>query len=153
MKANERKFIIVLIIITIILGIIVIVRNSKNDENEIIDQEETQNQEYVNILEDGTKLNTSNKLQETKIIDGLEITDIQLTEKENVTVLLATVKNNTEETKGGYPVNIKILDRSGQEIIIIAGYIGEIKAGESLQLNSSATFDYANAYDFEITKK
>ena len=31
--------------------------------------------------------------------------------------------------------------------------IGEIKPGESQQFSTSATFDYANAYDFEITKK
>ena len=78
---------------------------------------------------------------------------MQLTEKENVTVLLGTITNNTEETRGGYPVDIKIIDKEGNEIITVGGYIGEIKPGESMQLNSSATFDYANAYDFEIMKK
>ena len=151
MKSNEKKLITILIIITIIVGVIAIVRNNSNKKEEI-EQEEKQ-EEYVDRLEDGTRLNKSDKLHESKTIDGLTISNLQLTEKENVTVLLGTITNNTEETRGGYPVDIKIIDKKGNEIITVGGYIGEIKPGESMQLNSSATFDYANAYDFEITKK
>ena len=105
------------------------------------------------MLSDGTKLNTSDKLHETKTFDGMEISDFQLTENDNVTLLLGTVTNTSSTTKGGYPVSLIIKDKEGNEIITIAAYISELDPGESTQLSTSATFDYANAYDFEIVKR
>ena len=83
----------------------------------------------------------------------MEITDFQLTEKDNVTLLLGTITNTSNEKKGGYPVNIKVVDKQGNEIITVAAFFGELEPGQSTQLSTSATFDYANAYDFSITKK
>lgn len=149
MKANEKKLISVLVIIAIIAIIALIIVKIGNKEENTNDNQVKE--EFVDILEDGTKLNKSDKLQETKVFDGLKIADFQLTEKDNVTLLLGTITNETQETKGGYPIKIKIVDKNGNEIITVGGFIGELKPGESMQLNSSATFDYANAYDFEIT--
>lgn len=150
MKNNEKKFILILIVVSIIIiAIIAIITNNKNGESTNLNDEER----YVDVLQDGTKLNKSSKLQETKKIDGMEVSDFQLTSKGNVTVLLGTITNKSNEVKGDYPVSIKILDDKGNEIITVGGYIGELQPGETTQLNCSATFDYANAYDFEITKK
>ena len=150
MKSNEKILIIGLLVVLVIVILISIIVNKNKDEiekNNIIDEE------FVEILDDGTKLNTSNRLKEAKMIDGMEITDFQLTESNNVTLLLGTITNKSDEVKGDYPVSIKILDKQGNEIITVGGYIGELQPGQSTQLNCSATFDYANAYDFEITKK
>lgn len=151
MKKNEKNIIFILIVITIVVIIIAFVRNNNKIENETKGNEVEE--KYVDILEDGTKLNNSKQLQKEKKIDGLDITNLQLTEKDNLTVLLGTITNNTGETKGDYFVNIKILDENGNEIETVTGYIGEIKAGGTSQLNCGVTADYANAYDFEITKK
>ncbi len=152
MKTSEKKFLIVLIIISIVI-LVILYMIRENDKEEVKEETNQIEEEYVNKLEDGTRINTSDKLHETKTIDGLTISNFQLTEKENMTILLGTITNNTEETKGGYPVDIKIIDENGNEIITVGGYIGELEPGENMQLNSSASFDYANAYDFEITKK
>lgn len=150
MKNNEKKFILTLIVISIIIiAIVAIVINNKKEEKTNANNEE----KYVDVLQDGTKLNKSSKLQETKTIDGMEVSDFQLTSNGNVTVLLGTITNKSNEVKGDYPVSIKILDEKENEIITVGGYIGELQPGKSTQLNCSATFDYANAYDFEITKK
>ena len=124
-------------------------KKNKDGNNENVALEE----EFVNVLEDGTRLNKSDKLHEKKEFDGMEITDFQLTEKENVTLLLGTITNTSNEKKGGYPVNIKVVDKQGNEIITVAAFFGELEPGQSTQLSTSATFDYANAYDFSITKK
>lgn len=150
MKNNEKKFILILIVISIlIIAMVAVITNNKNKKEENTNNEE----KYVDVLQDGTKLNKSSKLQETKTIDGMEVSDFQLTSNGNVTVLLGTITNKSNEVKGDYPVSIKILDEKGNEIITVGGYIGELQPGKSTQLNCSATFDYANAYDFEITKK
>lgn len=156
MGKSEKRLIVILAIITIVVIVIaIVVSNNKNTENrttKIIDTP-SQEEEFVSQLDDGTRLNTSDKLHETKTIDGMEITDFQLTEKDNVTLLLGTVKNTSSTTQGGYPVDVKIVDQQGNEIITIVAYIGSLEPGESTQFNTSATFDYANAYDFSITKK
>ena len=158
MKIKEKKIIIIVIILIFVLLIVKLLfsinsKNTKNENNQNQAENITANEEFVQILEDGTKLNTSTKMKETKIIDGLEISNIQLTEKDNISKLLGTITNNTTETKGDYPVKIIIYDKDGKEIVTVGGYIGIIKPGESKQLNSSATFDYANAYDYKIEKK
>ena len=55
--------------------------------------------------------------------------------------------------KSNFPVEIIILDKEGNEITRIGGYIDKVKAGEKVELNASATSDFANAYDFDIVKK
>lgn len=152
MKKKEKQMIAILVAITIIVIIIAIALNKgKKEEGE--EENTTVKEEFVDVLEDGTKLNTSNKLQETKKIDGMEITNFQLTEKDNVTLLLGTVTNVSDTTKGGYPVNVKVIDKQGNEIITIDAFLGPLEPGRSTQFSTSATFDYANAYDFSVIKK
>lgn len=152
MKKNEKRMIVILIAITIIATIIFIMMNNKKEEK--VEKENVMlEEEYVGVLEDGTRLNISDKLKETKIIEGMEITDFQLTEKDNVTLLLGKVTNTSSTIQGGYSVNVKMVDKQGNEIITIVGFLKLLEPGESTQFNTSATFDYVNAYDFEITKK
>ena len=156
MSKNEKIGIGVLVLITVIVIIVAVVLSNRNKEDISTDNVQatnTQTEEFVNVLSDGTKVNTSDKLHETKTFDGMEISNFQLTENGNVTLLLGTITNTSTEKKGGYPISITILDKDGNELTVVAAYIGELEPGESTQLNTSATFDYINAYDFEITKR
>ena len=157
MKKNEKIVIGVLVLITIVVIVVAISNRNKKDENNntntTAEQSNVQEEEFVNTLADGTRLNTSEELHKTKTFDGMEISDFQLTENGNVTLLLGTITNTSNVEKGGYPVDIKVLDKEGQEIITVGAYISKLQPGQSTQLNTSATFDYANAYDFEISKK
>ena len=156
MKYKDKKFNLILIVILIIILIISFFINKiGKDKNEI--QEQTQNtesgEEFVYELEDGTKLNISEKFNETKNIDGIEISNIQFTYKDGQTVLLANVTNNTGKAVDMTLVDIKLLDEQENEIITVGGIISPMQVGETTQLNASMTMDYANAYDFEITLK
>lgn len=130
-----------------------IAMNSANTKNNSINVISNTNQELTQTLSDNTKYNISNKLKETKMIDGMEIGNIQLTEKNGVTLLLATVTNKTNTVAGDFKVKIKVLDKDGKEITTTYGYIKLLQPGETTQLSVSKTFDYANAYDFEISKE
>ena len=158
MSKKEKIIIGILVGITLIVIFIAMTRKQENKE-ELAQDSKSQNQttveqaEFVDILQDGTKLNKSDKLKETKILEGMEISNFQLTEKENVTVLLATITNTSNTTQGGYPVEIKVMDKHGNEITTVSAYIGTLEPGKTTQLNTSKTFDYANAYDLSITKK
>ena len=158
MKAKELM-IVLLIIIVLLIVIIVAVNVNKNKENEENTQtpaigvvEENKVEEFVEVQEDGSKVNTSEELKKTKTIEGLEISNIRLVENNNVSQVVADVTNSTNGTLGDFPVEIIVLDKEGNEITRIGGYIDRVNAGETVELNASATSDFANAYDFEIVK-
>ena len=110
-------------------------------------------EEFVKVLDNGTKLNISSKLSETKVVEGLEISNFQLTESGSQTVLLGKIKNNGSEARGGFEAAVTMLDKQGNEIVKLIAYIPQVKPGEEQQLNVSSTLDYANAYDIKIEKK
>ena len=148
--------ILVLIVVgVIILGIIYFVTRPKEEEgtvNDVAEQNEVV-EEFVQVLEDGSKLNTSTKLNETKNVDGLEIGNIQLSMVGGETTLFADVKNNTGSDLGVTAIDIILLDKNEEEIVTIGGVIGDVKAGESVRLEASTTLDFANAYDFKVVIK
>ena len=149
MKKKEKRMILILVIISIlIVGIIWIATRPKKEKTE-----ENGVEEFVQVLEDGTKLNTSDKLKEEKTVDGLKIGNIQLTEKNGQLVLLADVTNPTTKTSDAFLVDITLYDKTGKELTTVTGVIIPIKPGESTQLNAGITEKYANAYDFKVVKK
>lgn len=155
-KAITITMVILLIaifIITIILGLIRIgMENNWFAESNKIETN-TEKQEFVEVLEDGTKLNVSDKMKEVKKFEEFEISNLKVTENNNVTLLEGTITNVGKTEEGGYPVNLIIKDKEGKEIITIAAFIGKLEPGKSTQLSTSATFDYSNAYDFSISKR
>ena len=159
MKAKELM--IVLGIVIILLVVIIVGKSINKDEQQqvqnptigVTQNDQANKEEYVEIQADGTKVNTSNQLAKTKTVEGLEISNIQLTENGNLSKLTADVKNPTSQTKGDFAVKITILDKNGKEMATIGGYIDKVNPGETVKLSASATVDFANAYDFKVTKK
>lgn len=161
MKKNDKKkltngkaIIFVILVVTIILITMIYIIKEKGNYEIIENPKTNQNiEEFVEVLDDQTKLNTSEKLQETKKYEGLEIKNLQIIEKNNVTLLTGIITNVSEEKQGGYPINITIQNKEGNEIITISAYVEELEPGNTSYLSVSSTFDYANAYDLTITKK
>lgn len=159
-----KDLMIVLGVAIVLLLVIIIGVKVKNNNNNEIDQntvgQQTQNnvvnnvvEEFVQVQEDGSKVNTSQELTKTKKVDGLEISNIRVVENNNVTQVTAQINNPTSGTLGDFPVDIKVLDKNGKEIATIGGFIDRVAPGATAELNASATVDFANAYDFEIIKK
>ena len=153
-KDTKGALIIIGVAIIITVGIFFITRGKgKKEEVEIGEEENIVEEEFVNVLSDGTKLNTSDKLQEKKKVGGLEVSKFQLTEQGNSTILLGTITNTSSTEQGGYDVEIVVVDKTGKELGRIPAYIKKLQPGESTQLNTGITGDYANAYNFSINKK
>ena len=151
MKKNEKVLIGCLLVVLVIVLIVVNVRKNNNNEQEEVEEEPVE--EYVEVLEDGTKLNTSEALNSDKMVDGLKFENIQLTEKNGQTVLLADVTNTTEKATELTLVDVIILDKEGNEVKTVGGIIAPLEPGASTQFNTGITLDYANSYDFKIVKK
>ena len=154
MKSNEKFFITILVIITLCL-VIFAVRRSKNKdvEGQVVSGTNDVMKEYVKTTEDGTKVNTSEKLGEKKIVNNIEFTDIQLTENDGETLLIATVTNTGSVKTEMFAVNITLLDESGAEIKTIPGVVAPLETGATAKFSSSTTLDFVNAYDFKVTAK
>ena len=152
MKKNEKRMILILLVILLIAIIIFAVNKNSNKNKEEV-KEENNTEKYVQVLEDGTKLNTSEQLNKTKQVGNYKFENMQLTEQGSQTVLLADVTNTGSTETSIQLVDVTLLDENGNEIIIVGGIISPLKPGAKTQFNAGMTLDYANTYDFKITLK
>ena len=149
MKKNEKRMILILLVVLVIAIIIFAVNKNSNKNKEENQTEENNTEKYVQVLEDGTKLNTSEQLNKTKQVGSYKFENMQLSEQGSQTVLLADVTN----TASIQLVDVTLLDENGKEIITVGGIISPLKPGAKTQFNAGMTLDYANTYDFKITLK
>ena len=156
-----------IVLIAIIVGIIVFIimnivkiKNSKegvgqnnqkqNSESQQV-EENVVKEEFVQQTDDGTKVNVGSKITDDKDVNGLKFTNVQLTEKNNQSTLLADVENVTgKDIKDYTNLGITFLTKDGQEIITIKGILPPLKSGDKTQFNTGLTQDVANAYDIKI---
>ena len=167
MKRKEKILIGVLLILLVI--VIVIARNkNKKVENNTETQTPSKStstaqdtsrtttesgeklEDYVEVLSDGTKLNRSESLTKDKTFKTFSFKNIQLTNGNGQSQLLADVTNTGSEKTDWQYVNIVVLDKDGNEVGKVAGVIMPLNPGQSTQFNSSTQIDYINAYDFKV---
>ena len=164
MKEKIKTIIIILLAIAVIvLTVLFVQEKNKAPQQAEIDMDkllqeavrevEQGKQNNVELQEDFTRTNISEKLREPRMLGDLEINNIQLEAKDNITVITADVTNRGEIVDGDYEIEIKFLDENGNTIIEILSYINEVQPGETISLSTSTQRDFANAYDMEIVKK
>lgn len=154
---KKSKFLIIFItilIVAIVTGTIAIVVRKKQlaETNNTEIEQNNETEEFVQIFEDGTKINVSEKLLEPKQVEGLTIDNISLTSKDFQTQLVAKVTNATEKSTELMLVKITLYDKNGKQIDSLDGIISPLTPGETTVLNVNSSLDYANAYNFDITK-
>ena len=154
-KNNLIKFILIIVVLIIISIIVVLVVNRNKDKEQINNNNETntlEEESYIEEIEDGVKINKSSKLNEVKEINGLLITNIQLTTKDGMTTLLADVQNNSGVKTDVKTLQITLLNKDGSELTTVTGIVNGLEIGETTQLNIAMTSDYVNAYDFRVSE-
>lgn len=166
-KEKEKDLFLKIVLIAIIVGIIVFIIinivKSKNSEEGVGQNYQNQNgesqqveenavkEEFVQQTDDGTKVNVGSKITDDKDVNGLKFTNVQLTEKNNQSTLLADVENATGKNLTDYTnLDITFLTKDGQEIITVKGILPPLKSGDKTQFNTGLTQDVANAYDIKI---
>ena len=155
MNNNEKRWIVLLVVVLLIavILIVVLVNGNKNEEEvgKVDQSTETANEEkYTTELNDGTKVNTSEEFNSTKMYGELEISNIQYTEQNGKTVLLADVTNKGNTTHETEIVKITIVGENGEEITTTKPVIGKMEPGETVKINATITADVSNAKDFKI---
>lgn len=167
-KTNLQKrdrIVIITILAVIIISIIVIIlvvnkkdaskeniTNNVDSEGNVLPQTEV-NKENVTVKDDGTKENNSSKLKETKIFEGMEVKEVTLTANGGLTKFTSKIENVTNEDFKGMPVTIVFVNKAGEQISTLEGYIGDTKKGQFSYMDASVTADLSNAYDFSMKIK
>lgn len=156
MKKTKSKGILTLIIIgAMIIACIVIIKNNVKEKAKGNIEDAPSNivkEEFVSV-QNGVKVNTSTKLKEAKEVKGYKIENIQLTNQNGTTMLLAEVTNMTARKTEEKFVEITLIDKQGKKLVTTTGIIGMLEAGKKDQISISMQFDYANAYDFKVEIK
>ena len=153
MEGNEkkRKYIIIAVVVIIVAVLAIgIITSKMGNKSEEAQKEES----IVEIKDDGTVQNKSNKVKEDREIKGFKVTNIDLIKDTNGnTILTADVTNETGKNQKGFLVEIILLDKEGKELGRIPGAIIETEAGETIELRSEITEDYINAYDIKLIER
>lgn len=147
MKINVGTLVIITILVIIIASLI----TSRYQKQEISEPEKEES--YIQENEDGIKVNKSSKLNEAKLVNGLLISNIQLTEKGGMTTLLADVTNKNEQKTNFKKLKIILLDENENEIATMVAFVNGIEVGETTQLNASTTSNYIKTYDFKVVEE
>ena len=158
MKKKEKQMIGVLILGSIVIIIIIffITRPKDNEVNSGVDttgETNVSQEEFTKVQEDGTIVNTSEKLKENKEIQGFEIKNIKFQEKNGETIFSARITNKTGSMQESFFGNIVLLDKKGKETGRIPVMISETQVGESIDIEAIILdINYTNAYDFKLEK-
>lgn len=169
MKKSEKKAILILILVgvLVIAGIYGVTRllnrentskqnntenTNKNETIEMSDMDPSRG-EFTQIESDGTVVNTSEKLKETKNEDGFELSNISYSEKDGHTSLEADVTNMTGSNQGNFMAEIVLIDKEGKEQARIPVAIPEMQIGETVGIQAGINDSYANAYNFRLERK
>ena len=164
---NKKLVILLAIVLVIILGVAIYFAIPKNNNNaqkeeqkleqEQVIEEGQKQYSQINLentenakVEDGKKINTSEKLLQNKTIDGINIKDIKLVAENGTTTLTATVENKSQKKINAGKITINFTNSNGEIYAKLNSYIGDIDIGKTGNLNASTTRDLANAYDFTI---
>lgn len=146
MKKKEKRMIMILVIITIIAMIILYFQKRPKEEREGTGEE-------VIVQENGSKEVSSEKLEETKQIGKIEISNINVREENGMAEVTASARNTGEEETEETAVKIILKDKEGNTIGEIGAYIGKMKKGETRGIQASANIEIDNIYDIEIQTK
>ena len=173
---KKKKIFFVILVILIIITILLIIVNLKNNKElktEVEKVEEVQNNtvsletqvnpdssiednpsiegnDYIEVVSENIKVNTSKKLKEDKIFGIYKLTNINLQYTTQGTELTADVETTSTENISGKNIKIEFYNNKGDVVSIMGGYMPQVKPGQTTTLSISTTADVTNAYDFKM---
>ena len=152
MKPKEKRMILILVLITIIMFVILMVVRNNGKNNNLTNNGQATQAGLVK-QENGTKQSVSSKLKEAKKIDNLDVTNINITEKNGEATITANITNNTNSNVKEFPIVVKTLNQKGEVIQEVGAYVGTIKAGETRAIHASVSMNIDEIYDVTFQRK
>ena len=138
MKKKEKRALLVLIMVAaLIIGIIWVATRGNKDEEVSGGQTTGEKEEIVKVEADGTKVNTSEKLNKDKKTDEFEISNISFTEKNGETILKARITKRTESAQASFFGKIVLLDKAGKTMGNIPILVSATQSGEAIDVEAT----------------
>ena len=166
-----KKINIVLIFLIIIMLIFIVIKIMNQEvitKKEIIGTNENEQQlqyeverefkygeksNYSEFKEDGTRVNKSEEMKkEQQLEDGVIVKDFNLEYKSGYTSVYGTVTNNSSEVKGGYYVQLVLINDEGKEVNSFTAYLNKIEPSQEGIIATSIPGDIADSYKFEVRR-
>lgn len=170
-KETLKIFLIVILSVLLIIFTVVLLNKNKQSEQQqaLKDSKLTEEEIYQEVLtevlygeekyvthdENGNRVNTSDKIKQAVKVEGesnLEVQGLEISSKNNQTVIKGTIKNTGTRTSGDKIYNLSLNDDTGVEILAVGIYVDEVKAGETISFQTFASRDLANAYNYTVSK-
>ena len=152
---NKKSLCILVIAIIIILVIITILINvlKKDKSTDEYIMSNTSTESFVVTSGNGEKTNISSKIKEDKEVEGLTFSNLQVTMKNNETVVTGKVSNNTKDSIKGFYFKLTAINEYDETTATAEGLLdSEIPSGKSTTFESTTSKDFANCYDIRIEK-
>lgn len=150
---KNKKIVVILLLIVIIIVLIVLVNNRKSKENmqQVTQNEVTEPTEYVETLEDGTLKNNSEELKKEKQFGSYAISNLEIIAKENedATIML-NIENKTQQEQRERDITLVMKDREGKEIAQIGLHLVNIEAQGVRTIEIETIYEVINTYNVEI---
>lgn len=77
------------------------------------------------------------KMAEVKTFEGLEFSNLKVSIDDELTTVTADVKNTSGQDMQGKWINVNVLNKKGDVITTLGGYIDPVAAGETTPLQSA----------------
>lgn len=152
-KIQKKNLLFIGIALLIVIILIIVLVNIFKKKPESENPNRNSIEEFVRTSENGEKTNISSKIKETKKVENLEFSDIQVSMKNNETLVTGKVKNPTKDSVKGFYFKVTALNSSNETIAESEGLLDSvISAGSSSSFEITTSKDFANCYDIKIEK-
>ena len=100
------------------------------------------------------KVNTNEGVVKDQVVESFKMENTSLVYENGTTLLETTVTNTSDKTEYLKEFEIKVMDKDGNEITTLIGFVGaSIEAGETKVINSYSGQDLSHAYSISYTVK
>jgi preprotein translocase subunit YajC len=144
METNNRGKLISIIVLILIIIIVVIVYKNVDESKKEQEKKDTVNQTNYWVNENGGQVNTSQNIDETKIVGDLSIEKSEIVRENGISTLTAKVINNGSD-KSNLKLKVKFLANDSSVITETNALVGNIKSGQTRYINAGFPADVSNA--------
>ena len=145
-KKTKGRIIFILFLCIAIIAIVLIVKSMNGNKNDATTPDDQSQSQGGTSTADNDNGENSNPSQSTQPAGDYATRG----ESGNKTIMLADVKNTTNNTVEEKNIKVDLLSEDQKVIKTLEGTIGPVEAGQMTQLNIEVEGDFVDVYDYRI---
>lgn len=153
-----KKIALIVVVVLLIALIVLIIPKIKSffekdvDENIKLENQEIELKPNYEVLNDGTKVNTSEEIERSEFtLNGIKFSNIKITEKEGLTDLEIDYENTLDSDIEGFGIKLNFYNEKDEVVYYYSVSLPEtIKTGEKDKIYTNILEEYAGIEDIKI---